>query len=370
MSQQIGRKRSIQLKKVGFIMLGWITIGLLISAYDHFCLTSELSAGPSETYSIARNTIFNVSAAFMGSLLGSIWLVFFVNEKMRDKPYGQTLFLVALSFFVIVAFIAVVLGMLFVKFESGYWPFTNAFSTLRFYHHLGNPLHIKNIVVWGNVVMLTQLGLQVNDKFGQGLLVSFILGRYHKPRKELRIFMFLDLIDSTRIAEELGNEKYYQLIKNFFADITNSIIYNGGKIYQYVGDEVVVSWKFDENKPNHDCLQCYFGIREAIEKRREKYVEQFGMVPDFKAAIHYGEVTAGEIGIIKRDLTFSGDVLNTTARIMGFCRKHQKRLLISGALHGYLSGVDSTFEFTTVGTEELRGKAEEVELVAVSLVNN
>jgi adenylate cyclase len=54
--------------------------------------------------------------------------------------------------------------------------------------------------------------------------------------------MFVDLLSSTTIAEALGNEKYHNLLHDFYADITNPIIYNKGEIYQYVGDEVIVSW--------------------------------------------------------------------------------------------------------------------------------
>lgn len=351
-------------------MIGWMVIGVIISLYDHFCLTSEISAGPSEKYSLGSSILINLAAAFMGSLLGSLWLIFYVNEKLRDRPYGYTLFLVTLSFFAIVALIALSLGMIIVKVEMGAWPYSNPYATLRFYHHIDNPLHLKNIVAWGVVVMLTQLGLQVNDKFGQGLLIAFILGKYHRPKKETRIFMFLDIIDSTTIAEKLGNEKYYGLIKEFFADMTNSIIYNGGRIYQYVGDEVVVSWPYREGRENADCLRCYFEIRDTIESRREKYELMFEHVPDFKASIHYGEVTAGEVGIIKRDLTFSGDVLNTTARMLPYCRSFGKKLLISGELKDSINVPQGQFEFENLGVEELRGKVERVNLIAVSLVNN
>jgi adenylate cyclase len=48
------------------------------------------------------------------------------------------------------------------------------------------------------------------------------------------------------IAEQLGDEKYHTLLKDFFADITIPIVENGGNIYQYVGDEVVIAWDIEE----------------------------------------------------------------------------------------------------------------------------
>lgn len=361
----MSRKLSIQLGKVFIIICCWLFVGLLLTVYDHFLLHSELAEGYSANYSFIKNLAFNLSAAFLGAVLGSFWLVFYVNEKLRDKSYSYTLGMVALSFLVIVVLIAFSLGMFFVKYETGNWPFANSQATDELFANLSNPFHLKNIVVWSNVVLLTQIGLQVNDKFGQGLLLAFIKGKYHKAKKEKRIFMFVDLIGSTSIAEELGNEKYYNLLKDFFADITDSIIYNGGKIYQYVGDEVVISWRCDEKSSSYDFLNCYFDMRKGIEAKKEIYESRYGQLPDFKAAIHYGDVTVGEIGIIKKDLTFSGDVLNTASRILGFCKEYQKKLLISEKLFQYAHKNESKFEFIKMGEELLRGKSKKTGIYTV-----
>jgi len=360
-----GRKLSIQLDKVFVIVLCWLFVGVLLTLYDHFLLSSELSDGYTKDYSFFKNLTFNLSAAFLGSSLGSLWLIFYVNEKFRDRPYGYTLALVALSFFVIVAFIAFALGMGFVRYETGHWPYTNSLATEELYRNLSNPFHLKNIVVWANIVLLTQIGLQVNDKFGQGLLWAFITGKYHRPKKEQRVVMFVDLIGSTTIAERLGNENYYKLLKDFFADITDSIIYNRGEIYQYVGDEVVISWQCDKHAVQFDYLNCYFDMRKAIESKKEKYQNKYQQVPDFKAAIHHGEVTIGEIGIIKRDLTFSGDVLNTTSRMLGFSKVYQTNILISEELFDYLTPAKAPYKYLKMGKELLRGKSQKTGIYTV-----
>ena len=290
----------------------------------------------------------------------------FLDEKLREAPYGYTVLLVALSFLVIVLIITFALGMLFMKIKTGHWPYADVLATEQFYAYLRNPLHVKNTLVWANATMLTQLALQINDKFGQGLLWDFIRGKYQNPNHEVRIFMFLDLTSSTAIAEQLGNLNYYQLLKDFYADITNSIIYNGGKIYQYVGDEVIISWKYKESTVDDQCLQCYFDIREKISSLQQKYISRYGLVPDFKAAIHYGAVTAGEIGIIKRDITYSGDVLNTTSRMLSKCKEYGKKLLVSGKLFHYLSREEGIFQFAKMGEDQLRGKSEKIEIYAVN----
>ncbi|MGD1959973.1 MAG: adenylate/guanylate cyclase domain-containing protein [Fulvivirga sp.] len=191
-------------------------------------------------------------------------------------------------------------------------------------------------MVWSIVTALTQFSLQINDKFGQGLLLAFISGKYHSPRQENRVFMFLDLMSSTQIAEKLGNTQYYNLLRDFYADITNSIIYNGGEIYQYVGDEVVISWRYEIGVLQNKCITYFYDIRSKITAMEDKYQIKYNLLPDFKAALHYGNVTAGEIGIIKRDIAYSGDVLNTTSRILSKCNEFKEKLLISGKLFSSL----------------------------------
>jgi adenylate cyclase len=210
-------------------------------------------------------------------------------------------------------------------------------------------------------VALTQLFLQINDKFGQGILWDFIRGKYHSPREEERVFMFVDLMNSTHIAEKIGNENYHHLLKEFFTDITRPILHNKGEIYQYVGDEVVISWKMKNGIENNQCLKCFFDMRKTMADFGSRYLKKFGLIPEFKAGVHFGKVIAGEIGIIKRDITFSGDVLNTAARIQGKCNEYKVNFLASDALLERMN-VDRQFYRIPMGRIELKGKENAVPL--------
>ena len=184
------------------------------------------------------------------------------------------------------------------------------------------------------------------------------MGKYNTPKEEKRIFMFLDLNSSTTIAEKLGDELYHELLKNFFADITNSILDNNGEIYQYVGDEVVVAWKYEDGIINNHCIKCFFDMKSFIEKKKEKYLLRYGVVPSFKAGIHLGKVIVGEIGIIKRDITYSGDVLNTTSRIQSMCKEFDVDIIASEDLIEKLSLKSYTANY--LGAIKLKGKEKEV----------
>jgi adenylate cyclase len=214
--------------------------------------------------------------------------------------------------------------------------------------------------------MFTQFILQINSKFGHGALGNIIRGKYNTPKEEKKIFMFLDLNSSTTMAEKLGDEKYHELLKDFFADITNPILDNKGEIYQYVGDEVIVAWNYDEGIENSQCVRCFFDIKIHIEKLKQKYLQCYGFIPSFKAGIHCGKVVAGEVGIIKRDITYSGDVLNTTSRILNMCKEFNAEIISSADLIGELRLANDYFA-QPLGSIKLRGKEKEMVLSSLRI---
>ena len=356
-------KLRIKLKKWAIIVVSWILVGIWITFYDYVTVSSDISIGFSEQYHLLTNLLFNVTAGLVGSLLGGAFLVFYIEEKFQEQSYGFTLLSVVISFLLIVGFITVLLGVIFVPINSGY-QLTSSQGWEAFNQFIRDPIHVKNILVWALVVSLTQFFLQVNNKFGQGVLLNFIKGTYRSPKKEERIFMFVDLKSSTSIAEKLGNEKYHELLKDFFRDITNSILYNLGQIYQYVGDEVVISWRLTDGLVQQRCINCYFDMQSSIRKRSQKYLNKYGLVPEFKAGMHYGMVTAGEIGVIKRDITYSGDVLNTAARIQSKCNELGASFLTSRSFIQRFENLKK-YEVKSLGFISLKGKEKEMELCTI-----
>ena len=205
---------------------------------------------------------------------------------------------------------------------------------------------------------------EVSENLGQGVLNNFFRGKYHTPISEERIFMFLDIKSSTTIAENLGHVKYFQMLREYYSDLSIPIIKYSGEIYQYVGDEIVVTWKLKEGLRNNNCIQCFFGIKKAINKQIKKYNEKFGLVPEFKAGFHVGKVTTGEIGVIKKDIIFTGDVLNTTERIQELCKTYKVDILISDHLTKKLL-LHSQFQIKELGESELRGRNEKIKLFTI-----
>lgn len=206
---------------------------------------------------------------------------------------------------------------------------------------------------------------QISRKLGPGVLWNWITGRYHRPREEDRIFMFLDIRGSTTLAEQLGNLKFSGMIRDFMVDLTNPVLETQGEVSHYIGDEAVLTWTLKNGLKKANCVRCFFLMRDEIAARASVYQEKYGIVPEFKAGIHLGRVVACEVGSIKSEVVFHGDVLNTAARIQGLCDKLGGELLVSKQLQDAMTE-RGEYAFESKGAQQLKGKAEEMEVFAVT----
>ena len=205
---------------------------------------------------------------------------------------------------------------------------------------------------------------EISDNIGHGVLMNFFTGKYHKPIEEKRIFLFSDMKSSTTIAEHLGHIKYFELLREYYSDFSDAIIRHSGEVYQYIGDEIVVSWKYEEGIKNNNCINCFFAMKEALKKRSGWYLSTFDVGPTFKAGMHVGKVTTGEIGALKKEIIFTGDVLNTTARIQGLCNTYNVDILVSEDLIKSLE-LEPEFKINSMGVVDLKGKKEHIALFTI-----
>ena len=215
---------------------------------------------------------------------------------------------------------------------------------------------------------LIEVFYEIDRKFGKGILLKFLLGRYYKPKEEERIFLFMDLKSSTYYAEKLGHFKYSRLIQDCFKDISGAVIKNKAEIYQYVGDEVVLTWKMKDGLGKFRCLQVFYDFMEVLEKKKDYYQKNYGMVPVFKAGIHSGKVMVAQVGELKSEIAYHGDAINTASRIQGLCNSYESRLLVSGDLFNQLNGNHpEKIKCNYLGEVLLTGKEITTELYAYQL---
>jgi adenylate cyclase len=206
---------------------------------------------------------------------------------------------------------------------------------------------------------------QIARILGRGVLGSMVLGRYHRPRFEERLFLLVDMKGSTGIAERIGDLAFHNLLNDVFAALADAVNAAGGDIYKFVGDEAIVVWQPKRGLRNAACLTSFFDFTRQLAADAGYYRQTYGEVPQFQGGAHIGTVIVGELGSTKQEIAYSGAALNTAARIEQATRQFDKKLLVSDALLSRLS-LPPELQAQSVGRITLRGSAEEIELFAVS----
>lgn len=251
------------------------------------------------------------------------------------------------------------LGLLFQFFRLAFERIPNA--EFRSLTSIEVGLLIATIILH---IIFARFVIEVDQKLGPGNLFKMLMGRFYVPKEEERIFMFIDLKNSTAIAEKLGHRKYSLLLQDCFRDLS-VVRQHGASVYQYVGDEVVLTWLVRDSKNYSRFLNAYFLFQNTLKGKENYYRKQYGVFPVFKAGAHCGPVIATEVGEIKREITFHGDTINTASRIQGMCNEFEVNMLISEKLHSESSAFYS-YTFEPVGAQLLRGKMERVSVFKVS----
>lgn len=356
-------KLRIKLKRVLNLTIAWVFAGIFFTIIEYLLVYPAAKIENIQyltpvvhisSYDFGRSISETILAALIAGLSIGAFEIFYFQDRFRKKSFGYTVFIKSLVYSFVMVFLIIV-GLFF----------DQSFSTEKNIFHPDVAKAVVTflsgtgvwafVIYWTAIVILTQIFMQVRDSFGYGVLPNFILGRYNKPKEESRIFMFLDLKSSTTIAEKLGHIEYHNLLNDFFDDINDSIIFSKGEIYQYIGDEITVSWTMENGIENENCLRCFFNIVDKIKSNSTRYTERFGLVPDFKAGLHCGKVTIGEVGVIKKEIVFTGDVLNTTARIEELCNTYGVRLLVSKKLLDLLQ-IENRYIKNVMAEITLRGK--------------
>jgi adenylate cyclase len=341
-----------------WVLLGWLFLFVEAMA------TGYTNIKPEEVITVTPSVlIFSSVAVFMvGLVVGYLEMVIFrslfKNQGLFVKVFYKLVLYTLLLLFVIVA------GYLVAAALEANTGIDDPRVWNKFNRFMMSGTLVSTIVQISFSLLVTVLYSAISENLGHAVLFNFFTGKYLQPVQEERIFMFLDMKDSTAIAEELGHVRYFDLLQSYYECMSDAIINSRGEVYQYIGDEVVISWTKDQGIKNNNCLDCFYRIKEALEKKQSFFEERYHFFPHFKAALHSGTVTTGEIGALKKEIVFTGDVLNTTSRIQGYCKTLQRDFLISEELHREIANAEN-YSFEDHGVHQLKGRLAGIRIFAV-----
>ncbi|MCB0530083.1 MAG: adenylate/guanylate cyclase domain-containing protein [Saprospiraceae bacterium] len=304
-----------------------------------------------------------IRAGLLGLLLvwSAVALEALLKGQFKHKRFGYIVTMRAVLYTLVISFWLVVVNSVWISIGYGV---SLPEAAVGYLSDFSFRVNLPTVFI---ALLLFQTVQQINSLHRKGELLQFILGRYYTPREIDRIFCFIDLKDSTTIAEKLGHLQFGLFLKDYYADITEAIRQTKGEIYQYVGDEIILSWPIRKGLERNNAVRCFFLMQEIIETLKERYLRKYGFFPRFKAGIHGGPVIVTWVGELKREIMYLGDVVNTAARIQERCKHLGKDCLISETILERLEDRDS---ITAVFMEETqpRGKEQAVRLYSIESI--
>ncbi len=252
------------------------------------------------------------------------------------------------------------------------WLKINTYETI-FPHSLYDFFATKKVFEFLGIALIISLFSNFLDelhrKLGRDAIYNLVLGKYHQVKKEERLFLFIDLNNSTDLAEEMGEMEFSHFFQDFFYDISEPIARYFGRVYQYVGDEVVVTWPVKKGIRFAVCTRCFFAIQKQIRRYEDQYMKRYGKVPGFKAALHGGNIVVSEVGKYKSEIAYHGDVLNTTARMLSKCHDFSAEFIVSDYILEKVE-MPKYLQAESLGAFQLKGKQQELQLHSVYLSVN
>jgi adenylate cyclase len=318
---------------------------------------------------------------FSGAVLGMVFAVLAIEGSALYAFYGfRDGFLIAF----LMGYYSLFLQRKLVYGAMGNWPFgarvifntlvyAVIFSTGRSFINLleGHPLLPElNGRFWLSMgyalilALLVNFVLEVIRLIGARVAWSFIAGTYRRPREEDRYFLFIDLAHSTALAEKLGNLEFMRLLSFFFFDLGHAVSLTGGEIYKYIGDEAIISWPRSQKNAALMAYRCFRIFQRRMQKREKRYRNEFSIVPEFRGGLHGGPVMTGAIGEARKEIAYLGDVVNTSARVIGVAKELGECFVLSELVRNDLSRYGS-FDFRELGEHEIRGREGRLTLYAL-----
>ena len=202
--------------------------------------------------------------------------------------------------------------------------------------------------------------IRMRDLIGGEVFINFLIGRYHRPVEEERIFLFLDVVGSTAFAETHGDLRAQEYLSAIFATLAEPVRRAQGSTDDYIGDMAMITWPMERGLKDARCVSCLFAVRDRIAAEAPAWEARFGTVPRLRAALHGGPVVTAEVGIDRHKIAYFGDAVNVTSRIEALCRPLGVETLISEDLLARLPRLPEGIAARSLGAYSLRGRDQRI----------
>ena len=207
---------------------------------------------------------------------------------------------------------------------------------------------------------------------------SFLKGGRLEPQTMTVTVLFSDLANFTPVAERLSPAELMDWLNNYMETMAGLVIQHGGVVDDYYGDAIKANFGVplprtsaeEIHQDAANALRCALAMRREMEKLNASWSADNAPRVKMRMGIATGPVVAGCLGSAQRmKYTTIGDVVNTAARLESYGKEISERFLdpfcqvIVAA--STVERRDGGFRLEPVGTLQLKGKSQSVEVFAL-----
>jgi adenylate cyclase len=215
------KRNILQILPFGLIWLFFSIVYLLLE--KGLLGDAQIYPSTGNPYNFEQNFLVTpIASFFTGLILGGVEIRY-LSKLFSKKSLGQKILFKTLIYLVFMFTFLFILTLINNSSEvqksifstavwNNVWVFTTnfAFWSVQIY--------------MAAIIGITLFYTEVSDYLGMGVLHNFFRGKYHHPVEEERIFMFCDMKSSTTIAEKLGHVKFFEMLREYYADLSDPTV--------------------------------------------------------------------------------------------------------------------------------------------------
>jgi adenylate cyclase len=344
------RKRT--LLHLAVFSLGGASLGLIYIIFEH---------GFTRIYPF----INGAGAGLLVGLIIGLFEVYLFSPRAHQKSFFILLFTRVVIYMVSIAFVILIVVTL-TRSIRHHQPLFEALLSEESIVYITQG-KFKTAVVFAFIAsVLVNFTRVISFKIGRGVLIDFILGVYQKPRLVERVFLLLQITNANQLLKEYTLESYHNFLNKIYKEIAIAAMYNGGYVYEYVDNQIILYWKAPKRGWQSHLFPCYNAILAVMKNNEAYFNKAYNLVPKLVCVAHGGEVVQAEIGELKTEIVFHGDVLNTVGRMMQVAIERGKVLVISEYVQQHIINKEESVQINSIGQIALRGKQQPVDLFSIT----
>jgi adenylate cyclase len=166
-------------------------------------------------------------------------------------------------------------------------------------------------------------------------LLELHMTAHPQPESRCMAILFVDISGYSRLMEQHPPDWLIVQLNEYFAAMTQVILFHNGRIDKYMGDEILAFFDMIDGQLSssaYNAVKAALSMGDVLKRLNQKWKRQGRPPLAFRIGIHCGPVSVARMGsFIKMDQTLIGDTVNVASRLQELNKRFQSQILISSS---------------------------------------